>query len=206
MLPQDRRIDRVADLFWLLAHRGRGSARLGEESYALGLAASVLGELLTQPAALLGRDRLLFADPVLGPVMTDLVGAAGRDIVRPLRAWVEWLAAERHPLTDQAVVARLVAAGVVGYRRRHPVPLDQWAAAAPVTVLTAALGGSIAAGDELRLLAGLCVSCGLAGELAGPGDNRMVALQQLTRRLPGSLRDLLTALDDALHALAVRRG
>jgi hypothetical protein len=202
--PQDRRVDRLADLYWLLAHRAWGAARLGDEPFALGLAAGVLGELLTQPAGTVG-GQLLEPDPVLAPVLADLAEAAGQDIVRPTRVWIEWLAQERHRRTERAVVGRLARTGLVAHRGRRFVPVDHWVAATPVTLLTVALAGSAAVTEQVRLLAGLAVSCGLAGELAEPGDNRMVSLQQLARRLPDPLLGVLAAVDDALQALAVRR-
>jgi hypothetical protein len=204
-LPQDRRLWRLGDLFWLLAHRGRGSARLGDDSYALGLAAAVIAELVAQPAAAAGEFGVLSPDLVLGPVMADMQAAAKEDIVRPVRPWVDWLAQERHRRTEATVIARLSAAGALRLQHRRAVPADQWVASAPLTLLMATLGGSNPESDAVRVLAGLCLSCGLTGEFADHGGDHMVALGRLARRASPPLRAVLTALDDSLHALAVRR-
>jgi hypothetical protein len=197
---------RLADLFWLLAHRGRGSARLGDESYGLGLAAAVVAESLVEPSSTVDVAGMLCTDAVLASLNADVASAAGKEVVRPVRPWIEWLAAERHERTERAVVSRLSGAGLVEHRRWRPAPVDYVVADAPVTLLLAVLNKSVSITDQVRLLAGLAVSCGLVDEVSSPGIDPRFELHQLTRRLPAPLSIVLTGLDDALHALAVRRG
>jgi hypothetical protein len=202
MRPHERQVDRLADLFWLMARCGSG-LRLRGEPFALGLAASAVGEALTQPG-LVNDTVLLTADPVVARVLSDVVAAGRQEIVKSPRLWVEWLAQEQHRRTEWDVVARMAAAGLLGYQGRHPVPVDQWVACAPLTVLTAALDLTQPVPDRVKLLAGISASCGLADRLAGPTADRLWPLQQLARRLSPPLLGLVEALDDALHAVAVR--
>jgi hypothetical protein len=179
---------------------------LGDESYALGLAAAVVAESLVQASSIVDAAGMLCADGVLASLNADLVSAAGKQVVRPVRPWIEWLAAERHDRTERAVVARLCGAGLVEHRRWRPAPVDYVAADGPVTLLLAALNKSVPITDEIRLLAGLAVSCALVNEVSSPGVDSRFELHQLTRWLPAPLSGVLAGLDDALHALAVRRG
>ena len=103
-------VERLADLFWLLAHDERGTPRIGREHLAVGLAASVLGEVLTQSSAMLTATGELVPDPVVAHVLNDLVLA--RTIQRPL-VWIEWLARNECERSERDVVSRLVDAGLL---------------------------------------------------------------------------------------------
>lgn len=196
--------ERLADLWWLLAHDERGGARLGREHLALGLAAAVIGELLTESSAAIAHD-CLTADPVVAHPLADLTEAAARGIARPPRVWVEWLAQEHHPRTARDVVARLTTSGRLLGHGRQLVPADAMTGFAPIGALLSAAGSRFPVADPVRLLAGLALCCGLTPLLATGGEDMVRPLQLLAMGLPKSLYALVTATDDAVSDLAMRR-
>jgi len=196
--------ERVADLWWLLAHDERGGARLGRQHLALGLAASVIAELLTQsPAGLVGD--CLTADPVVAHPLADLAEAAARGIARPPRVWVEWLAQEHHGRTAQDVVARLTMTGRLLRHGRQFVPVDAMTGFAPIGALISAAGSRFPVSEPVRLLAGLALCCGLAPLVATGAEDMVRPLQLLAMGLPKHLYALVAATDDAVADLAMRR-
>ncbi len=195
---------RLADLWWLMAHDERGNPRLGRGHLALGLSAAVLGELLTQSSALVAGDGLA-ADAVVAHPLADMVEATARGITRPPRAWVEWLATDHYDRTASDVTARLTGAGRLVLRGRRLAPVDALTAFAPVGALVSALGGGGPVSQVVRLLAGLACCCGLAPLVATGGEEVVWPLQRLAMGLPKPLYSLVVGLDDAVNALALRR-
>ncbi len=195
---------RLADLWWLMAHDERGTPRLGRGHLALGLSAAVLGELLTQSSALVTSD-CLAADSVVAHPLADMVEAAAQGIHKPMRPWVEWLAAEHHDRTTDDVVSRLTTAGWLVMRGRHLCPVDALTAFAPVGALISALAAAGPVSDPVRLLAGLACCCGLAPLVATGSEDVVWPLQRLAMGLPKPLYSLVVGLDDAVNALALRR-
>ncbi len=196
--------DRLADLWWLMAHDERGNPRLGHNHLALGLAAAVVGELMTQSSALINADCLV-ADPVVAHPLADMVEAAGRRIARPTRVWVEWLAQERRDRTEQDVLARLTSYGRLVKRGRNLVAVDAMTGFAPIGALISAIGTHLPVSDPIRLLAGIALCCGLA-PLVGTGDGDMARpLQLLAMGLSTRLYAVVAATDDAVSGLAMRR-
>ncbi len=195
---------RLADLWWLLAHDERGAPRLGRDHMALGLSAAVLGELLTQSCALVA-DGCLAADPVVAHPLADMVEATARGIVKPPRAWVEWLATDHHDRTSDDVMARLTGGGLLVLRGRYLTPVDALTGFAPVGALITALGTQGLVSDVVRLLAGLACCCGLAPLVATGSEDVTWPLQRLAMGLPKPLHSLVVGLDDAVNALALRR-
>jgi hypothetical protein len=196
--------ERLADLWWLLAHDERGGPRLGREHLALGLAAAVVGELLTQPPAVVAQDCLM-ADPVVAHPLADLAEAAVRGIARSPRVWVEWLAQEHHGRTVHDVVARLTGTGRLLRHGRQLVPVDAMTGFAPIGALISAAGSRYPVSDPVRLLAGLALCCGLAPLAATGAEDMVRPLQLLAMGLPRPLYTLVAATDDAVSDLAMRR-
>lgn len=194
---------RLADLWWLMAHDERGNPRLGHHHLALGLSAAVLGELLTQSCAMVTGDGLA-ADPVVAHPLADMMEATSRGIVKPPRAWVEWLAADHHDRTSGDVVSRLTTGGWLVLRGRHLAPVDALTAFAPIGALISTLGVGGVVSDPVRLLAGLACCCGLA-PLVATGEDVTWPLQRLAMGLPKPLYSLVVGLDDAVNTLAMRR-
>ncbi len=195
---------RLADLWWLLAHDERGNPRLGRGHFALGLAAAVLGELLTQSSALITGDELA-ADVVVAHPLADMVEATARGICRPGRVWVEWLATDHHDRTANDVVSRMTGAGLLVLRGRHLAPVDALTGFAPVGALISALGAQGPVSDPVRLLAGLACCCGLAPLVAVGSEDVVWPLQRLAMGLPKPFYTLVAGLDDAVNTLALRR-
>lgn len=200
----DRPGQRLADLWWLLAHDERGHPRVGPDHFALGLAAAVVGELLTQASALVD-DGDLRPDPVLAHPLVDLAEAAGQHIIRPARAWIEWLAGEHHRRTERDVVARLAAARLLVRHGRTLRPVDAMTSFTPITILIGAVTSTYPVSDPVRVLAGIALHCGLAPLIATSGEDMRRPLQLLAMDLPRSLLAVVTAIDDAISALALRR-
>ncbi len=195
---------RLADLWWLMAHDERGNPRLGRGHFALGLSAAVLGELLTQSSALVTGDGLV-ADPVVARPLGDMMEATARGIVRPARAWVEWLATDHHDRTTNDVIARLTTTGWLVLRGRHLTPVDALTSFAPVGALISVLSAQGQVSEVVRLLAGLACCCGLAPLVATGGEDVVWPLQRLAMGLPKPLHGLVVGLDDAVNSLALRR-
>ncbi len=195
---------RLADLWWLLAHDERGTPRLGRGHLALGLSAAVLGELLTQPSALV-TNGCLTADPVIAHPLGDMVEAVAQGIHKPMRPWVEWLAMEHHNRTTDDVVARLTGAGFLVRRGRYLAPVTALTSFAPIGALITALGAADVVLEPVRLLAGLACCCGLAPLVATGGEDVTWPLQRLAMGLPKPLHALVVGLDDAVNTLAMRR-
>ncbi len=160
--------------------------------------------MLTQSSALVTGDGLA-ADPVVAHPLADMMEATARGIVRPARAWVEWLAADHHDRTTNDVTARLTGAGWLVLRGRHLAPVDALTAFAPVGALISALGVQGPVSDVVRLLAGLACCCGLAPLVATAGEDVVWPLQRLAMGLPAPLYGLVVGLDDAVNSLALRR-
>jgi hypothetical protein len=200
----DAPAERLADLWWLLAHDERGGAHLGREHLALGLAAAVIGELLTQSSALVTTD-FLIADPVVAHPLADLAEAAARGIARPPRVWVEWLAQEHHARTAQDVVSRLTMAGRLLRHGRQLVPVDAMTGFAPIGALISAAGSRLPVSDPVRLLAGLALCCGLAPLVSSGAEDMVRPLQLLAMGLHRPLYAVVAATDDAVSDLAMRR-
>jgi len=196
---------RLGDLWWLFAHDERGNFRIGQDHFALGLGACVVGELLTQPSALVTGDRDLFADPVVAHVVGDLSEAAGRQIVKPPRVWIEWLAAEHHDRSLRDVEDRMISNGLLMRQGRRLVPADAFIAFAPVTLLVNALRSDESVTDPVRLLAGIGMCCGLSDLISGNGEDMRRPLQLLAMQLPTPLFALVSATDDGVNSLALRR-
>ncbi len=195
---------RLADLWWLMAHDERGNPRLGRDHLALGLSAAVLGELLTQSSALVTGDGLV-ADPVVAHPLADMMEATARGIVRPARAWVEWLATDHHDRTTNDVTVRMTGAGWLVLRGRRLIPVDAMTGFTPVGALISALSMQGQVSDVVRLLAGLACCCGLAPLVATGGEDVVWPLQRMAMGLPKPLHSLVTGLDDAVNSLALRR-
>jgi hypothetical protein len=177
---------------------------VGHQHFGIGLAACALGEVFTQESGRVDGDGNVVTDPVVAHVVGEVAGAARERVVKPPRAWVEWLAAkEIHPL-ERAVVARMVAAGWLLSDGRHTWPRDSLTAFAPVTALIAATGMGHAVSDSVRVLAGVTGACGLAPLVGTSGEDVVRPLQLLAMQLPRPLHGLVTAVDDAIHAAATR--
>lgn len=170
----------------------------------LGLAAAVIGELLTQPAAAVSGEDLV-PDPVIAHPLVDLTEAAGQHIVRPLRAWIEWLAHEHHRRTEHDVVARLATGRRLVRQGRHLQPVDAMTSFAPITALMGAVSSTYAVSAPIRVLAGIALHCGLAPLIAAGSEDMRRPLQLLAMDLPRPLLALITATDDAISGLAMRR-
>ena len=204
MEPVPRFPHRLADLWWLLAHDTRGRAVVGPHHFAIGLTACALGEVFTQVGGGLDVDGNVVADPVVAHVVGEVRGAARERVVKPARAWVEWLAANEVPELERAVVVRMVGAGWLLNDGRHTWPKDSLTAFTPVTALITAAGGAHAVSDALRVLAGVTSACGLAPLVGSSGEDMVRPLQLLAMELPKPLYGLVAAVDDAIHALATR--
>lgn len=204
MDPRGADVERLADLCWLLAHDRQGSPLLGRDHLAIGLAAGVVGELLTQPSATVTRECLV-ADRVVGHALGDLYEAGRQHIVRSPRVWVEWLAGEHHQRTVGDITDRLVASGLAVQHGRHVQAVDGMTAFAPIARLTDALTSVHPIPAHTRLLAGVTLACGLAPAVAGNGEDLRRPLQLIAMDLPKPLFSLVTAVDDAIAALAMRR-
>ncbi len=200
--PQIPTVERLADLFWLLAHDERGTPRIGREHLAVGLAASVLGEVLTQSSAMVTANGELVADPVVAHVLNDLVLA--RTVQQPL-VWIEWLARNECERSERDVVSRLVDAGLLVRSRRTLVPVNPLTAFAPARALIRAVAADSTVSDPVRLLAGLCLYCGLSGLVAADGSDVVRPLQLVAMRLPPRLFGVVAAADEAVNRLALRR-
>jgi hypothetical protein len=198
-------VERLGDLWWLLAHDERGHPRVGPRHFATGLAAAVLGEVLMQCSGRVLDSGDLVADAAVTLVLGELTGAAREGLVRPVRVWVEWLADHESDGLLQAVTARMVAAGLLVRQGRQVGPVDAFTAFAPITALVSAVGAGYPVADPIRLLGGLAMACGLAGVTATNGEDMVRPLQLLAMHLPKSLYSLVIATDDAIHALATRR-
>jgi hypothetical protein len=196
--------DRLADLWWLMAHDERGNPRLGHDHLALGLAAALVGELMIQPPTLVSADCLI-ADPVVANPMADMVEAAVRGIARPVRVWVEWLAQERHDRSERDVVSRLTGFGRLVKRGRQLVPVDAITGFAPIGALISAVGTRLPVSDPVRLLAGITLCCGLTPLVATGGEDMVRPLQLLAMGLSKRLYAVVAATDDAVSGLAMRR-
>lgn len=198
------RPSRLADLWWLLAHDEHGRPRLGGGHYALGLAAAAVGEAMTQPGIGAADYGGLVADPVVAHVSAELTGAAAERVVRSARPWVEWLATHEHARTEGDVVGRLIGAGWLVRAGRRLVPVDALTAFTTISMLVTAIRDGRSPSDQVRVLAGLALACGLDGLLVTGGENVRPPLQQLVLALPKPLMAVVTAADDAIQALATR--
>lgn len=198
-------VERLGDLWWLLAHDERGHTRVGQRHFATGLAAAVLGEALTQSSARVLESGDLVADAAIALVLGELTGAAREGLARPPRVWVEWLAEKEHERLAPAVAARMVARGLLVRQGRQLVPVDAFTAFAPVSALVSAVGAHHPVSDPVRVLAGIAVSCGLAPLASTSGEDMVWPLQRLSQDLPRPLYALVIATDDAIHAVATRR-
>jgi hypothetical protein len=196
---------RLADQWWLLTHDTRGRAVVGPHHFAIGLAGCALGEVFTQVAGHLDVDGSVVADPVVAHVLSEVLGAARERVVKPARAWVEWLAANEIHELEQAVVVRMITAGWLMSDGRHTWARDSLTAFSPVSALITATGNNHAVSDALRVLAGVTGACGLAPLVGGSGEDMVRPLQLLAMQLPKPLYGLVAAVDDAIHALATRR-
>jgi hypothetical protein len=196
--------DRLADLWWLLAHDVRGRAVVGPHHFAIGLAACALGEVFTQVGGGLDAEGNVVVDGVVAHVVGEVRGAARERVVKPARAWVEWLAANEVHELERAVVVRMVGNGWLFSDGRHTWPKDSLTAFTPVTALITAAGGGHAVSDAVRVLAGVTSACGLAPLVGSSGEDMVRPLQLLAMELPRSVYGLVAAVDDAVHALATR--
>jgi len=195
---------RPVDLWWLLAHDERGRLRVGRQHFGIGLAACALGEAFTDSAWRLDADGNVLADPVVAQVLAELGGAAREGIVKPPRVWVEWLAAREHDRLARAVVVRMVTDRWLVSDGRHTWPTDSMIACAPVTALVATAGMGHTATDPIRLLAGVVNGCGLTPLVLSGGQDMVRPLQLLAMQLPKPLHALVSAVEDAINAIAAR--
>lgn len=196
--------DRLADLWWLMAHDERGNPRLGHDHLALGLAAAVVGELMTQPPALISDDCLV-SDPVVAHPLADMAEAAGRGIARSPRVWVEWLAQERHGRTEHDVLSRLSGCGRLVRHGRHLMAVDAVTGFTPIGALISAASTHLPVPDPVRLLAGITLCCGLTSLVATGNGDTVRSLQLLAMGLSKRLYAVVAATDDAVSGLAMRR-
>ena len=178
---------------------------MGPHHFAIGLAGCALGEVFTQVAGQLDGDGNVAADPVVAHVLREVTGAARERVVKPARAWVEWLAANEIHELERAVVVRMITAGWLLSDGRHAWAKDSLTAFSPVSALIAAAGNGFGVSDALRVLAGVTGACGLAPLVGSSGEDMVRPLQLLAMQLPKALYGLVAAVVDAIDALATRR-
>lgn len=160
----------LADDFFRIAHHDvSGRARLSLRVLSLGLAAGLLGELLSARHVQVVPDRsgtdvvaLVPAgwpdDPLLRQVWGEV---ATERLPQPVRTWLSYLAETAYPRVGR----RIAAAGGVQVRRRWGrvcyEPVDMNAAAAPTALLSQKLRRGLPLEYPDLCLAGLVMATGL---------------------------------------------
>jgi hypothetical protein len=178
---------------------------VGSQHFAIGMAACALGEAFTQPAGRFDADGNVATDPVAAYVVGEVTSAAGQQVVKRARSWVEWLASKHeHSRLVEAVVCRMVSDGWLISDGRHLWPKDSLIAGSAVAALMAAAGLRHPASDPIRVLAGVSLGCGLAPQIGDNDAGIAQPLRRLTIQLPRPLLELVTAVEDAVHAVATR--
>jgi hypothetical protein len=203
----------IADEFFLIAHNdSRGKARLHPSATGLGLAASLLGELvlfgqITVSSGLVAIvDRRPPADALAHTVLDQLVGESQHQAVR---TWLSFLA----QTAVTSVGERLARAGVL--RRQESrrllrssvsyVPVDLNTAAWPATRLRALLERPGPPNVPDALLLGLVSAAGLTREVlwsAGPRAHHRLGV--LIPALPAPLKELVVHTEAAVGAAVLR--
>jgi hypothetical protein len=198
---------RVADELYLIGHHEvTGRVHLSPRAVGLGLAGSLLAELILAGAVAVEAGTVMPAGP--GRADDQLTAAvagqiAGETPHRPVADWLAFLA--RTAPAD--VAARLASAGYLAPAPRRPwlaprwQPTDPDCAFAPIVRLKAALHPDQPGDAQSIALAGLAAACGLGPRLAlylpAGARTRTDALVSL---LPPELRELIAQTQAAVDA------
>ncbi|WP_446214523.1 GOLPH3/VPS74 family protein [Micromonospora sp. IBSANI012] len=203
----------IADEFFLIAHNdSRGKAKLHPAATGLGLAGTLLGELIlfgqiTVSGGLVTVvDRRPPPDALAHTVLDQLIGESQHQSVR---TWLSFLA----QTATTSVGERLARAGVL--RRQESrrllrtsvsyVPIDLNVVAWPATRLRALLERPDPPGVPDAVLLGLVCAAGLSREVlwsAGPRAHHRLGV--LIPALPAPLRELVAHTEAAVGAAVLR--
>ena len=203
---------RLADDLYLVAHHEQtGKPHLQPRALGLGLAGTLLAELMLSRSIRLWRGVITAADGILpgDDLARSVLGqvASEREHLPP-RDWLLYLA--RTAAGD--VARRLEQSGYLTRvstwrfgRRERWVPVDADCAFAPLVRVKSALGPSGPVAAQNAALGGLAAACGLGHQLAlylPPNAHRR--LEEAAAQLDPGLRDLIAqtqaAVDSALLA------
>lgn len=198
---------RVADELYLIGHHEvTGRVHLSPRAAGLGLAGSLLAELVLAGAVTVEAGTVMPAGP--GQADDALTAAvegqiAGETPHRPVADWLAFLA--RTAVAD--VAARLASAGYLAPAPRRPWQTPRWqptdpdCAFAPIARLKAALHLDRPGDAQAIALAGLAAACGLGPRLAlylpAGARTRTDALVSL---LPPELREVIAQTQAAVDA------
>jgi hypothetical protein len=196
----------LADDFFLAAHDDvTGKARLTERAAGIGLAASLLGELMLfrkitiQRAHVVVMDRRPVPDALVHLVLEDVLGEPEP---QPVRDWLRYLGRNAYELVAQRMVREgLVRMAETKRFRRSIVyrPVDLNAAAWPVVRLAQKLSRREAIVLPDVVLAGLIRATGLDKYLKVEAAVDIGEYQRLLiNGLPGPLRILIAETEAAI--------